>query len=123
MRDLNTFEDIQQLVDAFYAKVNNDELLAPVFNDHAHVDWQQHLPKMYDFWSTILFSKGNYKGSPFEKHVGLPVEKEHFDRWLNLFEATMSELFAGPNAEDAVQRAKLIGFTFWSKISHIRTDA
>jgi hemoglobin len=123
MKDLLTQEDIRLMVDSFYDSVNKDNLLSPVFNDHAHVDWQHHLPKMYDFWNTILFTRGNYKGSPFEKHIGLPVEKEHFDRWLHLFEENIRLHFKGPNTEEAIQRAKVIGFTFWSKISHIRKDA
>jgi hemoglobin len=122
MKDLLTAEDIKTMVNSFYDKVNKDELLSPVFNDHAHVNWEQHLPKMYDFWDTILFSRGHYKGGPFEKHIGLPVEKKHFDRWLALFEENLRSQFAGPNTDEAVQRAKVIGITFWSKISHLRKD-
>jgi hemoglobin len=123
MKDLTPGADIKQMVDTFYDRVNNDQLLSAVFNDFAHVDWKHHLPKMYDFWDTILFSKGSYKGSPFEKHIGLPVQKEHFDHWLSLFEENIRTQFAGPNAEEAIQRSKIIGFTFWSKISHLRSDA
>lgn len=79
-KDLTTAEDVRTLVDSFYAKVGRDDLLAPVFNDFAHVDWATHLPIMYRFWESMLFSAGSYEGAPFPKHAVLPVQKEHFAR-------------------------------------------
>ena len=117
MKALETEADIKFMVDTFYEKVNADELLSPVFNEHAKIDWDHHLPKMYNFWNTILFSRGDYKGSPYEKHELLPVQKEHFDRWLQLFNANMNEHFEGENAQEAMKRAQVIGITFWSKMS------
>ncbi|MDX5396941.1 MAG: group III truncated hemoglobin, partial [Hymenobacteraceae bacterium] len=52
-KDILAQEDIIKLVDTFYEKVNQDELLAPVFNDFAAVNWQTHLPVMYDFWGSV----------------------------------------------------------------------
>ena len=73
--DIETAQDVKRLVDAFYAKVNYDELLAPIFNDIAQVDWPKHLPTMYRFWQSLLFGSGNYQGAPFPKHAVLPVER------------------------------------------------
>ena len=61
---LESIEDIKLMVDSFYDKMNQDDLLSPVFNEHAKIDWETHLPKMYNFQDTILFSRGDYKGSP-----------------------------------------------------------
>ncbi|HEX8327628.1 MAG TPA: hypothetical protein VF629_08810 [Hymenobacter sp.] len=44
LSDLSTEADIVKLVDTFYARVNEDALLRPVFNDVAQVDWATHLP-------------------------------------------------------------------------------
>ncbi len=120
MKELENIEDIKLMVNSFYDKVNEDELLAPVFNDYAKINWETHLPKMYNFWNTILFSEGDYKGSPYQKHETLPVMKDHFDRWLQLFSQTVDELFVGEMAEEAKKRANVIGITFWSKIASSR---
>lgn len=110
--DVQTAQDVQLLVDRFYDKVNDDELLAPIFNDVAKVDWPTHKPQLYRFWETLLFGTGSYDGAPFPKHAVLPVEREHFDRWLSLFIATVDENFAGAKAEEAKGRARSIADTF-----------
>ena len=120
--DLKTKEDIKLMVDSFYDKVNEDDLLSPVFNEFSKVNWEKHLPKMYDFWSTILLADGNYKGSPFDKHVPLPVDKTHFDRWMELFLATMDELFDGEMTESTKLRAQSIAYTFQSKLEYINKN-
>ena len=82
--DIETAQDVKRLVDAFYAKVNCDELLAPIFNETANVDWPKHLPTMYRFWESLLFGSANYQGAPFPKHAVLPVQQAHFEQWLTL---------------------------------------
>jgi hemoglobin len=114
--DLTTEADIKFMVDSFYDKVNQDDLLDPVFNDVAKINWDHHLPRMYNFWNTILFSRGDYKGSPYQKHEVLPVFKDHFDRWLKLFGENMDEHFEGKNATEAKNRANVIGISFWYKM-------
>lgn len=110
--DIQAEADIKLLVDTFYSKVHQDELLDPVFNGFAHVDWLRHLPIMYDFWSSILLGTSRYHGRPFPKHMPLPINATHFQRWLELFEATVDELFAGPKAEEAKVRALNIATMF-----------
>ena len=110
--DIATEADIRLLVDGFYAKVNHDALLDPVFNGFAQVDWPQHLPRMYDFWSSLLLGTTRYHGRPFPKHVPLPIDATHFQRWVALFEANVNELFAGPRAEEAKVRARGIATLF-----------
>lgn len=112
LSDIETFEDVKRLVDSFYEKVNRDQLLGPIFNDVAQVDWDAHLPKMYRFWESMLFQAATYAGAPFPKHAILPVAQEHFERWVALFVETVKENFAGPKAEEAQMRAGCIADTF-----------
>lgn len=111
-RDIETEEDVKLLVDTFYAHVNEDGLLAPVFNNVAKVNWQHHLPVMYNFWSSLLFGSMAYKGQPFPKHTRLPIKQEHFGRWVILFTQTIEELFEGVKAEEAKYKAKSIARIF-----------
>jgi hemoglobin len=114
--DIATEDQIKTLVDSFYAKVNVDELLSPIFNDVAQVDWQEHLPLLYQFWSTLLFRTNTYQGRPWPKHAPLPVNAAHFDRWLALFKATVDEHFAGPKATEAKNVAASIADTFQKRL-------
>lgn len=115
-RDIATEEDIKLLVDTFYTKVNADVLLSPVFNEFAKIDWPKHLPIMYNFWNMVLLGKNGYTGQPFPKHLILPISGEHFNRWLQLFEQTIDELFIGEKAEEAKQRAMIIAQIFQYKM-------
>lgn len=96
------------LVNQFYDKVRQDGLLAPVFNSVINDNWESHLNRMTDFWSTILLYTKTYKDDPMPKHLPLPVAKEHFDRWLDLFNQTLDELFEGSIADTAKKRAENI---------------
>ena len=113
--DLASRADIERLVDTFYDRVGADDLLGPIFNDVAKVDWSRHLPTMYAFWEGILFGTGGYKGNPLETHRTLarltPLTPREFDRWLALFHQCVDELFAGPVAADAKRRAANIAAT------------
>lgn len=115
MNDIATEQDIKLLVDSFYDRVAHDDLLGPIFNDVAQVDWAHHLPTMYSFWSSMLLGTMSYKGRPWPKHAPLPVRKEHFERWVNLFCETVDSLFAGPKAREAKSRALSIADTFQTR--------
>lgn len=114
--DIRGPADIKALVDGFYGKVQVDALLSPVFNDVAKVDWAHHLPTMYRFWEMILFRSGGYQGSPMAKHIPLPIDRDHFQRWLALFTATVDELFAGPKADEAKNAAASIAHAFQTRL-------
>lgn len=88
-----TEQNIKILVDNFYKRVGKDELLSPIFNAVIK-DWQPHLNKMYDFWSSVVLQTKKYKGNPVVQHQNLmPFDKSLFDRWLVLFAQTARELF------------------------------
>lgn len=113
--DIASRSDIVRLVDAFYDRVRVDEILGPIFNDVAHVDWAAHLPKMYDFWDAVLFGKAGFKGNPLAVHRALaeqtPLTVREFYRWVVLFHETVEELFAGAVADEAKLRAFRIAET------------
>ena len=116
MPDIQTEADIRNLVDTFYSKVNADPLLAPIFNDVAQVNWDHHLPQLYNFWSGLLLHTGRYQGRPFPKHLPLPIDGRHFQCWLALFFLTVDELFSGPVAAEAKVRAQNIAQVFESRL-------
>jgi hemoglobin len=98
---------IEQLVRAFYAKVRTDEVLGPIFEARI-ADWEPHLAQMFAFWSSVVLMTGRYHGTPMAKHIRLPVDAAHFDRWLGLFEQTAREI-CPPEAEaHFVERARRI---------------
>ena len=110
--DITTRADIERLVDTFYERVRGDEILAPIFDDVAHTDWARHLPKMYDFWETVLFGAPAYRGPPLGIHVELATRvalgQREFGRWLALFVDTVDAAFLGPQADEAKLRAARI---------------
>jgi hemoglobin len=117
--DIVTKEDIKLMVDSFYSKVNKDELLAPVFNEEAKVDWETHLPKMYAFWGTQLIGTQDYAGRPFPPHMELKITPAHVERWLKLFIENISEHFEGATADLAIYKAKNIATVFQYKLGLI----
>jgi len=78
---------IRLLVRTFYARARADVLIGPIFNA-AVQDWDEHIDKISDFWSSIMLRSGRYNGRPMRPHLMLPLRGEHFDRWLQLFEET-----------------------------------
>ncbi|GHN00307.1 hypothetical protein WSM22_17960 [Cytophagales bacterium WSM2-2] len=111
--DIETRDHVIILVNSFYEKVKSDLLLAPVFRD---VDWPNHLPVMYDFWSSMLLGDRSYFGNPLKKHLPLKINSEHFERWLLLFKATINEHFTGDKAEETKMRAESIAAVFQFKM-------
>lgn len=111
-RDIASRDDIEQLVNAFYGRVRADTILGPIFDDVAHTDWDAHLPKMYDFWETVLFGTSAFQGNPLAVHLALaartPLGAREFGRWLRLFHESVDTLFSGPRAGDAKVRASRI---------------
>ena len=122
-KDILQLEDVKNLVDTFYGKVREDELIGHIFNDRIQDRWPQHLAKMYTFWQTVLLGEHTYYGTPFPPHAQLPVEREHFERWLKLFSQTLVELFTGEVASEAMWRANKMAEMFQYKIGHYRQNA
>ena len=110
------------LVRRFYDKVVADPVIGHIFTEVVRVNWEKHLPVMFDFWENTLFFTGGYSGNPMQMHKGLhrrfPLTQEHFERWISLFTSTVDELFEGEKTELAKQRALSIATIMQIKIVH-----
>jgi hemoglobin len=88
-RDLGGRGDVAEMVKRFYRDVAQDDLLGPMFNEVARVDWSEHLPKLIAFWCRALFGTSGYSGNPFRAHQLVHSQRAftpaHFERWLDLF--------------------------------------
>ena len=123
LSDLTGRADIERLVNAFYDRVRQDDLLGFIFNDIAKTDWSTHLPKMYAFWETVMFRSGGYSGNPLAAHARLTpltmMGRDQFDRWLTLFKATVDALFAGENAEHIKRCAEDMANVIHGRINQV----
>ncbi len=125
MTDIQSRSDINQLMDLFYGRIRQDESLGPIFNGSIPDDhWPAHLEKIGDFWETILLQNPKYRGAPMPAHIrvdgAFPLEKSHFDRWVELFHTAVDELFAGPIANEAKRRATLMAGLINFKVESAR---
>jgi hemoglobin len=121
-KDIVNRKDIESLVDHFYEKVKIDAQLGPIFTEIARVDWDKHLPRMYEFWENIAFQTGQYTGNPMTAHYRIhairPFTTADFNRWLALFGETLDEHFEGDRTELIRQRALSIATVMQIKILH-----
>lgn len=119
-KDITNRKDIEMLVDEFYRKIRKDVHIGFIFSDIANINWEKHLPVMYDFFENMLFYTGSYTGNPMElhKHVNrlFPLTEDHFRQWNYLFGTTVDAMFAGETANLVKQRAKSIADVMQSKI-------
>ncbi|WP_426025137.1 group III truncated hemoglobin [Brevundimonas sp. TSRC1-1] len=98
---------IDALVETFYARVRDDLLIGPIFADRI-TDWGPHLGQMKLFWSSVALSTGVYQGRPMPKHLPLPIDARHFDRWLEVFAETARDLCPPVAADHFIERARRI---------------
>lgn len=103
--DLDSPERIREFVEAFYALVLGDELLAPIFLDVAAIDLATHLPIIRSYWEKLLLGNEDYKRHTMNIHRALnakrPLDAVAFERWLKLFGQALDAHFEGPLAERA----------------------
>ena len=109
MKDIEERKDLFKLLEAFYVKAFADELIGFYFTDVIKLDLEMHLPVITDFWESVLLNTKQYRGDVMKLHQHInhlsPFKAEHFDRWVQLFCATVNEFYEGEVAERAKQRA------------------
>ena len=130
--DIQNRDDVFLLVNEFYIKVRKDPILGPFFNN-AIKDWDTHIDHLTTFWESSLFMtkklEQRYKGNPLEVHVKVDNENNHsitelhFGIWLNLWFATLDDLFEGEIAENAKRRARKMGTFLYLNIFQARQDS
>ena len=110
--EIQTRMDIELLLATFYEKVKKDDIIGYIFNDIAKVNWEHHIPIICDFWETLLLGATSYSKNAMQVHYVLnrkvPLEEKHFQRWLQLFNETVDDLFTGDIAVMAKTKAKSI---------------
>lgn len=99
---------VEEVVRTFYGRVREDAVLGPIFESRLAGRWDRHLANMVDFWSSVLLRSGRYRGQPMVAHHPLGLTAAHFQRWLSLFEATVTDLCAGPAAALFIDRSQRI---------------
>ncbi|WP_309089383.1 group III truncated hemoglobin [Phenylobacterium sp.] len=100
---------IRTQVHTFYGRVREDPVLGPIFNG-AVDDWDEHLAKLCDFWSSVLLVTGRFKGSPMAAHARTPgIETEHFPRWLEIWRDTARSVCRPEAADLFIAKAEMIG--------------
>lgn len=112
MKEIEARTDLTFLIETFYDKLLIDPLTRPIFE---HLDLDEHIPRVVDFWSFVLLDEAGYKANMMEKHMHLPLTEELFERWISLFHQTIDEHFVGEKADLAKQRSSLIAWTMKSK--------
>lgn len=130
-QDIQNRDDVHLLVSEFYKKVRKDAVLGPFFNPIIK-DWDEHINRLTAFWETSLFMtkklEHKYYGNPLEVHVKVDKENNHsitelhFGLWLNLWFATLDELFEGQVTENAKRRARKMGTFLYLNIFRARTE-
>lgn len=120
--DISNREDLVNLMKAFYTKALVDENIGHYFTQVVQLDMEKHLPRITDFWETVVFDTGKYQGNTMKIHEDLheqsPFASAHFTRWIDLFKATVDEHFAGENAEKIKSRAISIATVMNLKMVH-----
>lgn len=113
--EICTEEEIRHMVHSFYDRIRGDEMLGPIFNEHiAPEAWGPHLATMCHFWSSLLRGTARYSGTPMTKHAALPeLSAEHFQHWLQIFEANAAVLENQALATRAVTMSRRIARSLW----------
>ena len=106
-------EDIEVLVHTFYARIQEDAELGPIFGARIE-QWDEHLRRMTAFWRTVLRHEDAYhapaSGSPRFLHQQIAELKlTHLSQWLRLFEATARNVLDEDQAQFVLGRAERIG--------------
>ena len=113
-------KDIELLVDEFYKKVRTDDVIGHIFNEVADINWEKHMPVMYNFWESALLDIMTYKGNAMTPHIALSkktaINQEHFTRWKKLFFETLDEYCVGDKVDEAKKRAEAMGALMLYKI-------
>ena len=119
--DINTRNDVKQLVVTFYEKVRRDAVLGPIFNQVIS-NWEEHFDLLTDFWETQLFLQRKYDGNPVTAHqevddkINNSITSEHFGLWLNIWFETIDQLFEGETSWIAKNRAQKMSTMLFLKI-------
>ena len=125
-KDIRSRYDIDRFIRMFYERVKADSTIGIIFNEIVAINWEKHIPLITDFWETILLDNPVYKHNAMDVHYALnriyPLQKKHFDAWLNIFNSTMDEMYCGEKTNLAKQRASSIALLMHHKMNPEKTN-
>ena len=109
MHPAPTEADLRAVVHGFYARVRQDPELGPLFAD-AVADWDEHLQRLTDFWTSLMPGSGRYRGDPASVHLAhaARVSPALFQRWLALWRRSSDERLPAAQARAVQERAARI---------------
>jgi hemoglobin len=121
-KDIETREELERFLWAFYKKAFADELIGRFFTEVVPLDLDTHIPVIANFWESIIFNKPSYRKNVMEVHKHIhhlsKIQKKHLDRWVKIFTETLDETFNGPKNELMKQRARSIATLMDIKLNH-----
>ena len=121
-KDIETREELETFLWAFYKKAFADELIGRFFTEVVPLDLNTHIPVIANFWESVAFNNPSYRKNVMEVHQHIhdlsKIKKEHLDRWVKLFTETLGETFEGSKAELMKQRARSIATLMDIKLNH-----
>lgn len=119
-RDIENRADCETLVRAFYGRALEDPVIGFLFTDVAKLDLEHHVPRVTNFWETMLLGARTYGGGAFRPHLELNLKVRlrggHFQRWLQLWRMSVNELFSGPRADLAIAHAERVADAFQRRL-------
>jgi hemoglobin len=125
--DIETREDCERLVRAFYTRALADPIIGFIFTDVAHLDLDAHIPRIASFWETVLLGAKSYSGGAFGVHHALNekvrLRAGHFERWVYLWGDTIDERFAGARATAAKAHAMRVAYAFYHRLEALSAAA
>jgi len=125
-KDIDSREDLVQMLTAFYKKAFEDELIGRFFIEVVPLDLTTHIPVITDFWEAIVFNTHGYRKNVMEVHQHIHqlsnIKKEHLERWVKLFTETIDEMFEGEKATLMKHRARSIATLMDIKLNHGSID-
>lgn len=121
-KDIETREELETFLWAFYNKAFADELIGRFFTEVVPLNLETHVPIIANFWESVAFNKPSYRKNVMEVHQHIhdlsKIKKEHLDRWVKIFTETLDELFEGSKTELMKQRARSIATLMDIKLNH-----
>ena len=121
-KDIETREELEEFLRAFYKKAFVDELIGHFFTEVIPLDLKTHIPAIASFWGSVVFNTHGYRKNVMEVHKHIhhlsKIRKQHLDRWVKLFIETLDEFFEGPKTELMKQRARSIATLMDIKLNY-----
>jgi hemoglobin len=114
-------EDLGQVLDTFYARLGEDDLLRSFFE---HLDMADHIPRIEAFWATIVFGTRRYADNAFAPHQRMQgLTGQHFSRWIETLEAVLDARFQGPATDRMKSAAHRIAYSMQLRLGIVPFEA